>query len=168
MQEKIVFDDWSCRIDGCERSRKNTYIVLLIMATILLLLALVCFLIEWPAFVLLILALITFICLLFEFLRMKNNHLVITNTCIYVTNRLGKTRKYTIDYTDTILEIRRPNKRRGAVTLLKFRDANGKLLLKYEDMLNAPAIAGGEITFYGEALRGLGIPIHDPHNMFYE
>ena len=113
----------------------------------------------------LFLAIYANVALLFQYLKIKNNHLVITTDSIYVTNRFNKTKEYKVNYKDCILEIKQSVKRGGGIWM-KFYDKNNTLLVKYEDMLNAPTMYGGKLLPWGEAIKSLGIQLIDKGNLF--
>lgn len=165
MKEQIVFDDWVYRNPNLLKNRKKDYLLCSILIWILELMSIVGMFFSFYACVPLLLAIWVNITLLFEYWKIKNNHLVITKEAIYVTNRFKKTKEYLLDYQACSLEIQRSGKRGGGIWL-KFYDQNGKLLLKYEDMLNSPTMYGGKLLPWGKAIKSLQIPIVDKNDLY--
>jgi len=165
MKEQIVFDDWLYRSENAIKRRKKEYFICLIPVCILNLMCLIGLFFSLCVLVVFVLAIWVDIVLLLEYLKIKNQHLVITEQAIYVTDRFHITKKYLLDYKDCSLELRQSVKRGGGIWL-KFYNKNGKLLLKYEDMLNRPARYDGKILPLGEAIKSLQIPLIDKNDLF--
>ena len=165
MKEQIVFDDWLYRSPNVAKNRRKDYLLCCILIWILELMSIVGLFFSVYACFALLLAIGTNIVLLFEYWKVKNNHLIITKEAIYITNKFKKTRKYLLDYKVCSLEIQRSVKRGGGIWL-KFYDKNGKLLLKYEDMLNNPTMYGGKLLPWGEAIKSLQIPVIDKNDLY--
>lgn len=165
MKEQIVFDDWLYRPEDAIKRRKKAYFICFIPVCILNLMCLIGLFFSLYVLFCFALAIWVDIVWLLEYLKIKNQHLVITEHAIYVTDRFHVTKKYLLDYKDCSLELKQSVKRGGGVWL-KFYDKNGQLLLKYEDMLNRPARYDGKILPFGEAIKSLQIPLADKDDLF--
>ena len=165
MKEQIVFDDWIYRSPNAVKNRRNGYLICSIFIWILELISIVSIFFSVYACFALLLAIGSNIVLLFEYWKVKNNHLIITKEAIYITNRFKITKKYLLNYQVCSLEIQRSIKRGGGIWM-KFYDKNGKLLLKYEDMLNRPTMYGGKLLPWGEAIKSLQIPVVDKNDVY--
>jgi len=165
MKQQVIFDDWSYRHENSLKNRKRDYIICAIPLSMLAVISLVGIFLSVYSLIAFMLAIGINLAILFEYLKIKHNHLIITPQNISVTNRFNVTRMYEVDYKACTLEIK-PSLKRGGGLWLIFFDKNGKLLLKYEDMLNTPTMYGGKMLPWGEAIRSLQIPIIDKSNLF--
>ena len=160
MNNQVVFDDWIYRPKNILTSIKKDYFLCFIPIWMFTLISFVSVLFEIYLIFIFALAIFANIVLVFQYLKIKNNHLVITDNSIYVTNRFNKTKKYDINYKECVLEIKKSIKRSGGIWM-KLYDKNKKLLLKYEDMINTPTMYGGKLLPFGVAIKLLEIPIID-------
>ena len=165
MKQQVIFDDWSYRHENSLKNRKKDYIICAIPLSMLMLISLVGIFFSLYSLIAFMLSIGVNLAIIFEYLKVKNNHLIITEKIISVTNRFNVTKNFEVDYKDCSLEVKPSIKRSGGLWL-KFFDKNGKLLLKYEDMLNTPTMYGGKLLPWGEAIKSLQIPIIDKSNLF--
>lgn len=165
MKERIVFDDWVYRPDLSIKQRKKEYLICFIPLWMLILVSVIGVFFSLYSLLFLVLAIYANLILLLEYLKIKNNHLIITEHAIYVTNRFNVTKKYLLNYKDCSLEIKKSIKRGGGIWM-KFYDKKGNFLLKYEDMLNTPTMYGGKLLPWGEAIKSLQIPLVDKNELF--
>ena len=165
MKGEIVFDDWMYRHPNSLKQRMKDYFLCAIPLCMLTLVSIIGMFFSLYVGCFLLLAICSNVVVLLEYLKVKNNHLIITKEAIYVTNRFKVTNEYLLDYRECSLEIRKSFKRGGGIWL-KFYDKNGKLLLKYEDMLNSPTMYGGKLLPWGESIKSLQIPIVDKNHLY--
>ena len=161
----ILFDDWETRYDSAFQHRKKAYFFSLICASFLLFISIVGVFIEWPIIVMLVISLATLTSITLEWLKVKNNHLVIRNNAIEVTNRFNKTVIYDINIGEIFLKLRPSFNRRSGGIVMKFYDSKGNLICKYEDMLNGASPFGVERTNWEIRIAALGIRIDDPEGI---
>ena len=105
-----------------------------------------------------------------EWLKIKYNHLVIKSTQIEITNRFNKTKIHNVRVHELTLELRFSFNRRSGGILMRFYDADGNLICKYEDMFNraAPYRAapwGFDKTNWEREIEGLNIKIIDTYGI---
>lgn len=162
---KVVFDDWQVREKNVFETRKKEYIFCLISIIVLTAISFVATILEWYLCIMLILVIICLFVFCLEWLKIKNNHLVIAEDTIYITNRFNKTKEYIVDYKDCKLELKKSVKRGGG-KWLKFYGADNKLICKYEDMLNNASDYGSEPTKWEKSIKGLNIRIIDKEQIF--
>ena len=84
--EKILFDDWKVREYNAYNNRKKDYFLPFISMIFLLVFSIVCMFFERALIMLFLLFLVCFICICLEWLKIKNNHLIIRNNQIAITN----------------------------------------------------------------------------------
>ena len=96
MEEKILFNDWETRIPGAIKYRKKNYILSLLCTSVLFVMSIIGCIFYWEVIVLLLISAIVFIAVIFEWLKIKNNHLIIKNNQIEITNRFNKIKIYKI------------------------------------------------------------------------
>lgn len=161
---EVVFDDWNYRIEMVIKQRKKDYKLLFILVGIFTFITILGMFFSIYVILFSALAVIALITLLLEYLKVMNNHLIITTEAIYITNLFKKEKEYFIDYKSLLLEVKQSIKRGGGLWLKFYKD--GKLLFKYEDMLNFPIGCGDKLTDWGIAIKSLNIPIKD-RNGFY-
>ena len=114
MPDDILFDDWKLRRENAFKNRKREYIVVSILLGILLFLSIAALFFEFYLLIWLPIVLISILSGWLEWLKIKNNHLIIKNNQIEITNRFNKTKiynvarvdeRYEIAYEPTIIEI---------------------------------------------------------------
>lgn len=157
--DKILFDDWKVREYNAYNNRKKDYFLPFISMIFLLVFSIVCCMFFERALIMLfLLFLVCFICICLEWLKIKNNHLIIRNNQIEITNLFNKTHVYEVNIKELVLKIKRSFNRRSGGIILKFYDLNKNLICKYEDMLNY-AMPYGEKTEWQKAIKNLGFKI---------
>lgn len=161
LNNSILFDDWQMRRDGVLRYRKRAYTFSLCCISILFLASSVGVFFELALSIPLVLAIIAITVVFLEWQKVKNNHLIIKSNQIAITNRFNKTTIYKIRIHELTLELRHSCNRRSGGVIMKFYDAKGNLICKYEDMLNTAAPWGIEKTKWEKGIEGLGIEIID-------
>lgn len=157
----ILFDDWQMRPDGVLKYRKRAYTFNLFSISVLLLFSGVGVFFALALLMPLILAIITITIVFLEWQKVKNNHLIIKSNQIEITNRFHKTTIYKVHIHESTLELRHSFNSRSGGIIMKFYDAKGDLICKYEDMFNTAAPWGFEKTKWEKGLEGLGIEIID-------
>lgn len=162
---KIVFDDWRYRNEMGLNYRKKDYKLSLVIMTVFSVITIIGMFISLYAIFFFILALLADTAVMLDYLKFKNHHLIITTEAIYITNLFKKEKEYIINYKNLLLEIKKSAKRGGGLWLKFYKD--GKLLFKYEDMLNFPISCGDKLTDLGIAIKSLNIPVKD-RNGFYD
>ena len=157
----VLFDDWQTRPNGALNARRSAYTVCMTFISILFFGSCVGVIFE-PAFIApIFLSVITFSVVFLEWCKVKNNHLVIKNNQIDITNRFNKTTTHIIHVHELTLELRHSINRRSGGIIMKFYDAKGNLICKYEDMFNRTAPWGSKKTNWENNLERLGIKIID-------
>lgn len=158
----ILFDDWETRYDEALRSRKKAYIFFLSYACITCLFSLVGSFFKWPLIMPFFIFLLVLISIILEWLKIKNNHLVIKNNQIEITNRFNKTRIYEINAKELVIMLRHSifNRRSGGI-VIKFYDSKKNFICKYEDMLNGAIPFGVKKTNWEKSIEALGVKIID-------
>ncbi len=164
-KHKVIFDDWDVREKGIYQSRKKQYSICFTGIIILNIILIIAAFFEWYFCFMLVISLIGMLWMVLEWLKVKNNHLVITQDAIYITNRFKKEFGYKIYYKKCKLEIKSSVKRGGGL-FLKFYDSNDKLICKYEDMLNYVSGYKEKSTKWEKAVKSLNIPIIDKNEVF--
>lgn len=149
MEDKILFNDWETRIPGAIKYRKNNYILSLLCTSVLFVMSIIGCIFYWEVIVLLLITAIVFIAVIFEWLKIKNNHLIIKNNQIEITNRFNKTKIYKISIDNVILEIRSSFNRRSGGIVMIFLNQDNHQICKYEDMLNGASQLGAK-KIYGK------------------
>ena len=160
MLDDILFDDWKLRHENAFKNRKREYIVVSILLGILLFLSIAALFFEFYLLILLPIVLISILSGWLEWLKIKNNHLIIQNNQIEITDKFNKTRVYEINIKELVIELKHSYNRSGGI-IMKFYDSQHNLICKYEDMLNHAAFLGFEKTNWEIALKALGVPIID-------
>lgn len=157
----ILFDDWQTRCDDVLKHRRWAYTFCLIFFNILFLGLVIGAFFKLYLVVPLVLSFISLIAVLLEWMKVKNNHLVIKSNQLEITNRFNKTKIYKIHIYELSLVLKPPFYQRGGGIIMKFYDAKGNLICKYEDMFNRAAPWGFEKTNWEKSIEGLGIEIID-------
>ena len=161
MIDNILFDDWQTRNDDALKQRRGAYTFCLICLSILFLCSGVGAFFELALIAPLVLSFIALIAVLLEWMKVKNNHLVIKSNQLEITNRFNKTKIYKIHIYELSLVLKPPFYQRGGGIIMKFYDAKGNLICKYEDMFNRAAPWGFEKTNWEKSIEGLGIEMID-------
>lgn len=156
----ILFDDWKTRRSDTLKNRKNRYLISLITLIILLFISIFGLFFHWGLIIILIIILIGMVSIYIEWLQVKNNHLIIKNNRIMITNRFNKTYSYDINFDDIILKIKLPFINSGGI-ILNFYNKSGKLICKYHDMVNYASSLGDKKTLWEEKILSLGIKVVD-------
>ena len=156
----ILFDDWKTRRSDTLKNRKNEYLIVLITLIILLFISIFGLFFHWGLIIILIIILIGMVSIYIEWLQVKNNHLIIKNNRIMITNRFNKTYSYDINFDDIILKIKLPFINSGGI-ILNFYNKSGKLICKYHDMVNYASSLGDKKTLWEEKILSLGIKVVD-------
>ena len=157
----ILFDDWKTRRSDALKNRKNEYLIALITLIILLFISIFALFFHWGLIIFLIISLIGMVSIHIEWLQVKNNHLIIENNRIMITNRFNKTYSYDINFDDIILKIKLPFNIKSGGIILNFYNKSGKLICKYHDMLNCASSLGDKKTLWEEKILSLGIKVVD-------
>lgn len=158
--DKLVFDDWVLRDQQVYRSRCRTYKCLFVFMLILMIFSLVMTFIYWYPVVFFLLFLLSLIVGIFEWLKIKKHHLMIYENAICITDRFGREKTYSVEFSSCTLILKQSTNRSGGIWLL-FYDKNQKRICRYEDMLNHGAPYGAPLTDWERALMDLQIPIVD-------
>ena len=158
----ILFDDWETRYDAALEYRKKNYIFSLSLGCITCLFLLVGSFFKLSLIMPFFIFLLALISIILEWLKIKNNHLVIKNNQIEITNRFNKTRIYEINAKELVIMLRHSifNRRSGGI-VMKFYDSKKNLICKYEDMLNGITPFGVEKTNWVKSIEALGVKIID-------
>ena len=85
------------RIPDAIKYRKKNYILSLLCTLVLFVMSIIGCIFYWEVIVLLLISAIVFIAVIFEWLKIKNNHLIIKNNQIEITNRFNKIKIYKIN-----------------------------------------------------------------------
>ena len=157
----VLFDDWAVRNKQVYISRRKTYQIVISIFLVFWLFFLVLTIWEWAAVFALPVWTLVITTIFGEWLKVKNNHLVIKTDKIEITNRAKKTTIYHTDISELSLVLAHSFDRRSGGIIMKFYNTNGKLVCKYEDMINTGAPWGQEQTNWEKGLRGLNIKITD-------
>ena len=166
LNNNVLFDDWQTRCDGVLKRRREEYTLALICISVLFLGSCVGALFELAVIAFLVISLIALTVLLLEWQKVKNNHLVIKNNEIEITNRFNKITIYKIHINELTLELSHSFNRRSGGIIMKFYDSKGNLICKYEDMLNRAAPWGFEKTSWERSIEELDIKIIDAEGIF--
>ena len=161
MEEKILFNDWETRIPGAIKYRKKNYILSLLCTSVLFVMSIIGCIFYWEVIVLLLISAIVFIAVIFEWLKIKNNHLIIKNNQIEITNRFNKIKIYKINIDNVVLKIRSSFNRRSGGIIMIFLNQDNHQICKYEDMLNGASPLGVKKNLWEEKILSLGIKVVD-------
>lgn len=149
------------RIPDAIKYRKKNYILSLLCTLVLFVMSIIGCIFYWEVIVLLLISAIVFIAVIFEWLKIKNNHLIIKNNQIEITNRFNKIKIYKINIDNVVLKIRSSfNRRSGGIIMIFLNQANHQIC-KYEDMLNGASPLGDKKTLWEEKILSLGIKVVD-------
>ena len=162
MGNNILFDDWNVRCNGIFNRRKKEYHICSVSIGSLFLISIIGMMFHWASIVFLALSLIAYLVIWLEWLKVKNNHLVIRQDQIEVTNRFNKTTIHKIQINELVVELRHSFNQRSGGIIVSFYDKDKHMILKYEDMLNRAAPYGFEKTNWEKGLENLGVEIIDP------
>ena len=157
----VLFDDWAVRNKQAYNFRRRTYQIVISLFLVFWLLFLVITIWEWTAVFPLSGWTLVIVTIYWEWLKVKNHHLVIKTDKIEITNRVNKTTIYHTDIGALSLVLAHSFNRRSGGIIMKFYNTNGKLVCKYEDMINTAAPWGQEQTNWEKGLKGLNIKITD-------
>ena len=157
----VLFDDWAVRSEQEYNNRRRAYPIVISMILVFWLFFLVLAIWEWAVVFVLPVWTLVIVTVFLEWLKVKNNHLVIKTDKIEITNRFNKTTIYNTHIHELSLVLTPSFDRRSGGIIMKFYNANGKLICKYEDMINRAAPWGHEQTIWEKSLKGLGIKIID-------
>ncbi len=157
----ILFDDWKTRHSDVLKNRKKEYMITLIALIFVVLISIIGLFFHWGLIIFLIINLIGMVSIYIEWLKVKNNHLIIENNRIMITNKFNKTYSYDINFDDIILKIKLSFNIRSGGIILEFHDKLGKLICKYKDMLNYASSLGDKKTLWEEKILSLGIKVVD-------
>ena len=157
----VLFDDWAVRNKQVYISRRKTYQIVISIFLVFWLFFLVLTIWEWAAVFALPVWTLVIATIFGEWLKVKNNHLVIKTDKIEITNRVNKTTIYHTDIGALSLVLAHSFNRRSGGIIMKFYNTNGKLVCKYEDMINTAAPWGQEQTNWEKGLKELNIKITD-------
>ena len=161
MEGKILFNDWETRIPGAIKYRKKNYILSLLCTSVLFVMSIIGCIFYWEVIVFLLISAIVFIDVILEWLKIKNNHLIIKNNQIEITNRFNKIKIYKINIDNVILKIRSSFNRRSGGIIMIFLNQDNRQICKYEDMLNGASPLGDKKTLWEEKILSLGIKVVD-------
>jgi hypothetical protein len=162
---RILYDDWTTRYDGAVAYRKKAHCLSLMCTGFLLVVSMIGVFIDLGMIVMLVISLIMLTFVTLEWLKIKNNHLIIRENQIEITNKYNKTTVYQINMNDIFLEINHSFNRRSGGIIMKFYDSKANFICKYEDMLNGASPFGVKQTRWEKSVAALDIRIDDPEGI---
>lgn len=160
-RNNILFDDWEVRPEKAFEHSKNGCRLCIVVCSFGLTLSIIITFFELGAIAAVPLFLISVASVYFQWLKVKNNHLIIKNNQIEVTDRYNKTVVYEVDINNLVLELRYRHHYRLTTLMMNFYDSENNLIFKYEDMFNHASGFGLEKTNWEKAIQSLGIKIID-------
>ncbi len=160
----VLFDDWLFRDEKRIKPRLKLYQLLLVFLTIINVAILIMTFFYWYIIIFALLFITTLVYGYFEYLKVKNNHLIIYENRIQIINRFKKEKifdltpnQYSINLKDGI--------NRGSGLFLIFKDQDGKVITKYEDMFNYPSPYQEDKTEWEIKIKEVGCRINDPNEI---
>lgn len=160
----VLFDDWLVRNEKLIKSKLKIYHILLASLAIINAAVIIMTIFYWQIIIAELLFLITLICVLCEYLKVKNNHLIIYENKIKIINRFHKEK--TIDLIPNQYSITlKYGINRGSGLFLIFKDQDGKVITKYEDMMNYPSPYQEAKTEWEIKIKEIGCIINDPNEI---
>ncbi len=160
----VLLDDWLVRDEKLIKSRLKEYKIILAFIAIVSVMSLVITFFYWQISIVALLFIITLVYGYFEYLKNKNNHLIIYENGIKITNRFKKEK--TFDLTPNQYSITLKNGiNRGSGLFLIFKDQDGDVITKYEDMFNYPSPYQEDKTEWEIKIKEVGCKINDPNKI---